>query len=288
MTETVIRASSLPSYSDCARRSAARLFKEELESAGFVFRDTPYGAGAAAGTAVHAAAAYTLKEKAKAGRLAPPDAMQDVARDTVVEQSKAGIAFDKTSPDRDTLVAQTTRMAAIYQQNIAPRVQPIAVEERLIADTPFPGLVLSGQSDVLAREVDQLRDIKTGVRRGAYGAQVGAYSLLSRTYGVDVQKLCEDFIKRHTLKKPQIAPESYIHDLSNSETDALAVLRRIYLDLQAYRNGVAELGIAPGDPSCFAANPSSVLCGDKYCPAHGCKGTTAWCRSWTTKETEDE
>jgi hypothetical protein len=265
---TFVRASALSGYPDCPRRGAARLFKPEILAAGFTLNETPRGIGATIGTAVHAGAALTLKEKMGHGSLAPISTVTDCAIESYREGAAEGILFDRETPASNVAEKQIVGMVSAYQRVIAPQIEPIIVEERLEAETDF-GLILTGQSDVLAREPGKLRDLKTGKKRGNHRAQLGAYSLLSKSNGLDVNLACEDFVQRTTASKPQPEPVTYPHDLASAETAAISVLRHIAGDIKVFREGDREHGVLPGDPWAFAANPSSMLCSAKFCPAYG-------------------
>ncbi|CAO3439801.1 hypothetical protein [Azospirillum argentinense] len=60
------------------------------------------------------------------------------------------------------------------------------------------------------------------------------------------------------------------------------MIRHIQTDLKIWREGDPVQGIEPGDPWAFAANPSSKLCSDRFCPAWG----TAFCREHQTDDKE--
>lgn len=265
---TVVRASALTGWPDCERRGAARLFGAEIAAAGFTLRQTSNNIGATMGTAVHSGAAYTLRQKVENGNLAPLDAVTDCAIESYREQVAEGVMFDRETPASNAAEKQIIGMVGAYQRSIAPDIEPVIVEERLEADTGF-GLILSGQSDVLAREPGRLRDLKTGKRAGLHTPQLGAYSLLSRAHGLDVQEVCIDFIQRVPLTKPQPDPVTTHYDIAAAESAAVAVLRHIANGIETFREGQPERGILAGDPWAFTANPNSMLCGDKWCPAWG-------------------
>lgn len=275
----LVRASSLPGYADCPRRAATRLFRRDILAAGYTLNETPRGIGATIGTSVHAAAALTLTDKARTGAPAALSAVTDCAVETYRETAREGVTFDKETPASPEAERQVVAMATAYQRTLAIEIEPLAVEERLEAETPF-GIVLTGQSDVLAREPGRLRDLKTGKKRGSYKPQFGAYSLLSKAHGFDVTGVSEDFLQRVSAKRPQPDPVSFDHDLAAAETAALSVLRHIAMDIRVFRDGEPERGVLPGDPWAFSANPSSILCSPKFCPAHG----TQWCREWMEKD----
>lgn len=235
---------------------------------GHDLRETPRGIGATIGTAVHAGAALTLTEKMQGRAAAPLSAATDCAVKSYRAGAEEGVLFDKETPHSNAAEKQIVAMVGEYQRSVAPAVEPITVEERLEADTGF-GLILSGQSDVLAREPGRLRDLKTGKRPSTHAPQIGAYSLLSKSHGLDVNEACVDFIQRAPLTKPQPQTVTTPYQLDQAETAAVNVLRHIAGDLKVFREGDEVLGILPGDPWSFAANPSSILCSAKFCSAHG-------------------
>ena len=165
MTEpTVIRASALSGYPDCPRRTAARLFRDEIEDAGFRLRRTPRGIGAAIGTAVHEAARTTLGNVARGRRLPAASVAQECAAAALGDELGRGeVIFDIMTRSRREAFGQVTRMTGAFHRVIAPQVRPILVEEQLEA-TIGPGLVLSGQPDTVAREPGRIRDLKSGAR----------------------------------------------------------------------------------------------------------------------------
>jgi hypothetical protein len=266
--QTLVRCSALSSYPDCPRRGAARLFQDEIEAAGYALRRTGSGIGASIGTSVHAGAAMTLTEKMLTGRLAPLDAVTDCAVEAFRTETAAGVAYDAETTSAHDAEQQIVKMVRAYQAVIAPAIEPITVEEQLEAETDF-GIILTGKSDLLARDDGGLRDLKTGKRQSHHRPQIGGYSLLIQANGLPVTSAHVDFIQRVPVKKPQPEPVTDDYDLAGSEKAALSVLRHIAADIDAFRNGSEELGIEPGDAWAFTANPSSMLCSDKYCAAYG-------------------
>jgi hypothetical protein len=270
---TIIRVSALSGYPDCERRGATRLFWREITAAGFKLRRTMRGIGAAVGNAVHRAAAVTLDEKARSGRLPPVTVATDIARDWLREELAAGeVRFDTpqgATHNRQEAELQTLGMTRGYHGIIAPTVEPIIVEERLEAEIE-PGLILSGQPDVVAREPNAVRDLKTGARApSSFAPQLGGYSLLSRSHHLDIERASIDFIQRARVNKPQPDPVSKMVSVVTAETAASNILRHIAGDISTFRNGDPARRILPGDPWAFTANPSSILCSPKYCPAFG-------------------
>ena len=281
----VIRASSLTGYMDCARRAATTMFRKEIEAAGYKLFRLPNGIGAAIGTGVHAGAAISLQEKAKAGSLPPLSVATDAAMDSLKERAAEGVTYETkgTAQHFGHAEQHVLRMTEAYHRVIAPTVEPIIVETRLEAEVA-PGIILSGQADVVAREPGKPRDLKTTTKAGkTHNPQIGAYSLLARTAGIDVTGAAIDEISRVSLKNPQPDPISTDYDIALVENAANRVLGHIMDDLKVFREGNPEQRILPGDAWAFPANPGSMLCGPKYCAAHG----SDWCREHSkTQESE--
>ena len=266
---TVIRCSALTGYPDCNRRGAARLFWREIAAMGFRLRTTPRGIGAAIGSAVHRAAEVILREKAESGSLPPLTVAADCAAETLLESLRQGVAYDQTTANQVAGEVQVVGMARAYHRHIAPAVEPIIVEERLEAEV-LPGVILSGQPDVVAREPHRVRDLKTSTRSGgSHAPQIGGYSLLARSNGFDIAEAAVDSIRRVAIGKAQPDPESKPVAVGQAETAASNILRHIAADLDTFRNGDAVRRILPGDPWAFQANPQSILCSPKYCSAFG-------------------
>lgn len=279
--ELRIRCSSLSNFVDCERRSAARMFTVEIEAAGHRLHSLPRGIGASIGTSVHAGVAYTLTEKATDGHLSPDSAMTDAAVHEFREIARQGIDYDKETSTANMAERQVTRMALAYQTTIAPTVEPILVEQRFEVDTGI-GFILSGQSDLIAREPKTLRDLKSGKRRGHHKAQIGAYSLISRAHGHEIEHAKEDFVARTPLTKPQATPLTFTYDLAVSENAAWSILKRIKVALEGFRNGSEDGHLLAGDPWHFTANPASMLCSRRFCSAYG----TSWCHEWRSNESD--
>lgn len=264
----IVRASSLTTYPDCSRRGAAKMFPELIKAMGFELRQAGRSIQAAIGSSVHAAGAGILTEKAASGTLPPVSVALDRAIGALHEEMALGIdIYDKsTAPNASAAEQQTRRMTAVYHRDLAPTIQPIIVEQRLEAQVT-PLIVLSGQEDVIAREPDRVRDLKTG-KRSNHSPQLGSYCLLGRTHGHPVSGAAVDFIARVALSQPQPAAETRDYDLAAVENAAVHVLRHIEDDLSTFLDGDRKRRIEPGDPWSFPANPNSMLCSDRWCPAH--------------------
>lgn len=263
--DIVLRASSLPSYADCPRRTAAKLLWEELKALGYDLRETAQGIGAALGSSTHEAASYSLNSKINDGSLGNTSHAMDLAFEAFHEiQKTEGIVYDSTTPTYDRAELQLKTLVHTYRLKVAPGIAPVEVEVRLEANIG-DGFILSGKFDV--RELEAIRDLKTGAASRAHISQYGGYVLLCRVHQRPVDKIIEDYLPRK--KEPE--PEFYHYDAEAAVNAARAILKRMKDDVAAFR--------ASGEPTSFIANPQSMLCSDRFCPVWG----TAFCREHKNK-----
>lgn len=270
MQQTIIRASTLSGYADCPRRTAAKVFKREVEDAGYALRDTPANIGAVVGTSMHAGAAASLNHKMRFGGIGSAADAQQIALETFSEEmKKEETIWDKTTPDNNTAQQQILSLLGALRATILPVITPLEVEKRLRA-TVSENIVLSGQVDVNVE--DGITDWKSGTTRRSNGPQYGAYLLLARSNNMpNAHKATEYYVPRVSPKKEQPAPEVHAYNQVTAEQSAVSVLKHIERDLLDFR--------ATGDRNTFLSNPSSVLCSDKYCPAWG----SNFCKDHKTK-----
>lgn len=269
--KTVIRPSATTSWLDCARRAATTLFRADIRGAGFELRGLNRNVGAAVGSSVHKAAHYTLEQKITTGEIGTDKDAIDLGCETFRTEIAEGVMWDDATRSLNEADRQIERMAKVYRYKIVPGIDPVSVEERLEAE--YKGVIISGQKDVLARSPAWLRDLKTGKGRASHIAQLGTYSLIERTNGNAVHGLKEDFIPRASIKKPQPEPETLTYDIAAAEHIAIEVLDDIIESHAEFKRRLQGTDKPP--EHAFLPNPSSILCSEKYCPAHG----TRFCRA---------
>ena len=267
--QTVIRASSLPSYADCALRWAATTMRAEIHSHGWKLRDVPRSIGATNGTAVHKAAAVSLTNKMTKGDAGAVEEAEAAGMEELDKQlDETETLWDSTTKDRNEAQKQVARQTLLYHATVVPQIQPIAVEEHLKA-TIAPGYQLSGHIDV-SEELD-LHDLKTGRNQRANAAQYGAYALLRRSNGQKARNLIEDYVRRVSKNTAQPQSERVVYEGPRAEMQAQQIIKRIVRDVHKFRETL--------DPWAFLPNPNSYLCGDKFCSAWG----TDFCQAWRPK-----
>lgn len=252
----VIRASALPGYADCARKAAVNLFRKEIEDAGFTLRKLIPGVGSVVGQAFHAAAAAFLTAARNREEPNIDDALSQ-GLDKLKVATAEGVEWDRTTPTIITAEEQVTRLIRGWQLH-ARTLYPKSIEHELQRNVG-DGFDLSGHVDDYEAS-GLVLDHKTGTKPPKPQAQLGAYSLLLRANDESPNAVAADYINR---KSGEIIRLDY--DIDECERAAVCAINHIKTDYQKFYE--------TNDPWSFQANPWSVLCGAKYCPAHG----TAFC-----------
>ncbi len=256
-----IRASSLSNYADCPRRTAAKTLKEELEEAGYKLNTTPNSIGAIVGTAMHAGIAHSLSEKIKTGILGTIKDAEEMSLSNLSEgltKDDAEVLLDSITKDVNEAQKQTLGVLRSAHQYILPTIEPKEVERRLEANLSAT-TILTGQIDVIIP--NGIIDWKSGTRRRPNGPQYGAYLLLSRTHGIEVEDAMEYYIPRVKSDKTSKEPELHKYTGSIVENQAIAIATRFEKDVLEFRETKSRFA--------FMANPNSMLCSPKYCSAFG-------------------
>lgn len=270
--DRTIRPSSTPGFADCFRRQFARSYAGVVAWAGYELRPLPGHIGAAVGTATHTAVAETLAPKVTTGELGSEKVAMDAAVAKFDETVADGVVWDECTSKTDTAYKQIGRMTSSYRAHLAPIVEPVAVELRERADVGG-GWSVSGQLDLLTQSPGMLRDLKTGRMRRANYLQYGTYRLLFRSHRYDVNKLTEDFVARASLSKEQPAPISVAVPAEAASQDAWSIIE----DIKRRAERFVDLGQSGERPphTVLPANPNSMLCHERFCPAWG----TSFCRA---------
>jgi hypothetical protein len=253
----VIRPSSLPSWPDCQRRTAARTAGPLVREMGFELRQLPQRAGPAVGTATHAAVAHTMQAKIDTGASANQVETEQAGLQALDETTANGVEWDGVTPNFNTAQKQVLRHYRVYRLHLEDGIMPRSVERRIEKVTKR-GNTLSGQPD---QTDDGVHDLKTGVARRVNIAQYGAYSMLLRADGEDPQHITEDYIRRVAIDKEQPVPEQVPYNVVLAERVAAAIITDIERAFEIFER--------EGDNMIFTANPGSMLCSDRWCVAYG-------------------
>jgi len=263
-----IRASMLPAYNDCPRRTVCRYFRKEIEAAGYLLNRQPPNISLFVGTATHEVIETYLNAKIDHTNFNIEDALH-IASIFLEKQVKDGVAWDDATKSLEQAIAQIDIMASAYIYYIGEHITPLATEIRMTADiNPF--WQISGQIDVLAKTENKdnavtIRDLKTGKMAHSYYPQLGAYSLLYKSnppenYPKNITDIFVDFMKKPTPKKQEMYAETIHYDINACEINAYAIIQRIISDVDKF--------LETKDYNAFPENIMSMLCSETYCDAY--------------------
>jgi hypothetical protein len=258
-TQTIeIHASTLPSYADCPRRSAAKAFGRLVTDAGYEFRKSPAGIGAAVGTAVHAAADHIMQEKIKTDVLGDIVNAIEIGVEGFKKEISDGVVWDTTTENQNSAEKQIIRLLGSFYSEVAPLIKPKSTEinyRAAIAD----GFELTGRIDL--EDLDEsVHDWKTGSILKPYHGQMGTYSLLKKSVSLIPKELVIHYLPRVSIKKNYPGAQRIPYDRALCERAAWSILQIIIRDIKNFQR--------TQNPWSFAANPMSMLCSEKFCPAY--------------------
>lgn len=253
----IIRSSMLPSYADCARRTVAKQWPLMLAEMGYEVRTLLPSAGAAVGTAAHAGL-EGLRRQAWAGQALDLVSAMGPAIEKLKEELAPGAEWDATTPNLLAAEVQVRRLAQAMIPVLRTQ-RPAAIELALSANLP-QGWELSGHIDFLGEE-GTVEDFKTGAVRRPYQTQLGAYAILAEAHEYRVTGVAIAWARRARADRPQPPPEVQKYDLGVAKSEAWATIKKIQAQVSEFK--------ASEDSAALPANPMSMMCSPKYCPAYG-------------------
>jgi hypothetical protein len=254
-----IRASMLPAYTDCPRRAAAKQWKQIIIDMGFVLRETPLSIGGAVGTSCHEASKCMVQCKMQGERHDRNDVI-DAALSSLHTETAGGVSMDETTGTMNDAEKQVLFLSSAFESDVLPLVNAVELEYRSTARISEDA-ELSGRFDL--EDADEtIDDWKYGSKLRYYGSQLGGYSILRKSrMGKSPKRLSIYHLPRFPVKKTYPGTSRYFYEVEACERAAYYTTMRIKADIERF--------IKTSNPWCFPANPMSVLCSDKYCPARG-------------------
>ena len=253
-----IRASDLPSYSDCNRRGFYRMFRKDIEQIGYVTDpDFRKNVGAAIGTGAHFGVGKKLmaRQMFMGDKLSNDDAISiGITRYRTVAEE--GLTFDDTTHNSNRAEHQIGRIMTAHFYYVLPYTTPLHVEEEFKAK--YKDVIVVGHPDLV--EATGIRDLKSGKNKSVCQSQLGVYSLMAKLKGVKVQNLIQDWIPRKkNMDNPKYTEIRY--NVEASENFAKQIIAGIKSQYEKFID-TEESGLIP-------ANPMSILCSKKFCPVYG-------------------
>lgn len=249
-----IRASMLPSYPDCPRRSAAKQWPEIVASIGITLRELPPSIGATVGTASHVGAIGMVNGESE---------LYERSIENLRTNSANGILYDTVTANLNDAEKQISVMLDAFGKQVLPSITDVIGTEIAREASAF-GFSITGHSDL--ETITSIDDLKFGARCRPYHGQIGQYSLTRNANGVQPAKLSRLIWGPRTSVKKTFPGFTFIdYDIRQCEKIAWATIQHIKMHVEAFEK--------TGNQMSFPANPMSMMCTDKYCPAWG----TRWC-----------
>lgn len=254
----VIRASSWPDLFDCPSRWYAKNIQGlRLPSSG----------AAALGTAVHAGTG--LFDSAKAQGEAPSmEAAIDASVDAVRNPQQEVAWDDDLPPGKAIDIAATLTQG--YIATVGAHRTYAAVEvpcDALEIETQHGPVTITGTTDRVRREADGslgITDLKTG------GQAVGADGR-AVTKGHHLQLGIYQIMAEQALQAPMTAPAEIVGLKTKGKaavgTGTIEDVKTPLIGDELHP-GLIEMAAQMLKTGLFPPNPKSLLCSEKYCPAH--------------------
>lgn len=227
----------------------------------------PPGISARRGSSVHQAAEVNHGHKLHSDDDLPLDVLHDAARDEYMRLVKDEGVFipKKDAAQKEKLLNDglnaAIKLTTLYHEEVAPRIKPALVEERIMLDVGLP-LILSGAIDCYT--VDKwLPDLKTSDQSKTLNfadssVQLTFYAMLIHHYtGTWPAKLSYEVLVNNSSPKVQSL------ETTRSPVDFAALLIRIEVICQQIFSGIF--------PPC---DPGAWICSPKWCGFYeSCKYT---------------
>ncbi|MDW7774581.1 MAG: hypothetical protein SCH71_16995 [Desulfobulbaceae bacterium] len=252
-----INQTLLNSWGMCGERVRRRWIENEV---------IPPGIAAKIGTGVHKGAEINHLAKMQTGKDEPLDVVTDAARDGYIESLESGVFFSHEElPRARTVIAEgvdtVVSFAKLYHSEMAPRIQPALVEEKILMEVDDLPIPFSGIVDVYTTD-KILPDIKTA---GKSWSQADADSKLQPTLYRELIKFktgeypdkitFELFIKTKT-------PKHALLETTRTREDFICLKRRASLMIQSINAGI----FPPAEPGHWCCSPR--WCGYFYTCKH--------------------
>ena len=232
----------------------------------------PAGPAAHLGTAAHKSAQTNLQHKLDTGEPIPAEEAMDIGRDAFSAAWESGVLLGDEEAKRPKEVRGShmdvaASLSLLHHVDVAPGVEPLAVEDRWVLVMPDSPIDLAGQID--ARTATAIHDIKTKHQKqqphAVQSLQMAMYSLAhKKLYGSLPQECRLDVLIKTKTPKAQIIvakpTDQWIQPLYHRIENLLALIAAVKAGHQAF---------TPCDPE------HAWQCTKRYC------GYATTCKYWS-------
>ena len=247
---------------DCDRRLAAKQWPKLLEKHGFELTKRANNIGAALGRAAHRVFAAQLRLKRDAG--VHSDYLAGVGDSMALfdqEVKDEGIEVDQTTPSRDDAVSQIAAMAKEFNGGYLPYATPQLIEEELAIWKDRDRQVMLTTTPDHCSTAGDVDDFKTGAREPVAPYQLGQQAIILAEHGYKAKRVSTIWIPRPGNK--DLMRRSW--PLKEAKEAAESRVEHLVASFREYEK--------ERSPLAFDANPQSMTCDKRFCPAFA----TAFC-----------
>lgn len=224
---------------------------------GFTLNYLPPSIGAAVGTGCHEAAKIMVGHKIDGTKHNKNDAI-DSAISSMQAETCEGVNLDQTTTSITDAEKQIRLLVTAFENDVLPVIHPVEIETQCEA-TVSEDVSFSGRFDIL-QENDEIDDWKFG-RLSYYGSQLGGYSILKKSKTEkSVKQVSIYHLPRTPINKVYPGTRRHVYDLASCEKAAYYTIQKIKSEVTRF--------IDTQNPWVFSANPMSMMCSAKYCPAY--------------------
>lgn len=216
------------------------------------------------GTVVHTVAHRALYQKWKRRALPTATEARDLAADEFEACLRQGVSFEPDDLAMGAARAQghakdfAVGLSAYHVSRIAPLIQPVAVEQRIVVKPQDADITIVGKLDLIEQHPGGrwVRDLKTSEKSPAKTAaeksqQLTMYSLLEwANKGAMPERLALDYAVRTPKGQEKHVPLFTTRSLDDVGT----LVNRINTAVEAVKKGIF-----------VPANPDSWKCDPRYC-----------------------
>lgn len=224
----------------------------------------PPAAAMIAGTAVDKAANADLTSKMVLGELEPEEKLLSIARDTVHEEwGKEGVQLSKEEREvgekiiKGMVVDKAVALASLHHVQVAPVIEPIAVQRRFrvpLDDFPFD---LVGVIDV--QEAAAVRDLKTAGKSPSKDAAENSDQLTF--YGLGVSAL-------DGAAPEKLVLDTLVYTPAGNTSIVTLETKRSNADYQVQMNRIERAAEVIEAGHFMPARPDDWWCSEKWCGYH--------------------
>jgi hypothetical protein len=213
---------------------------------------SPPGVAAVIGKGTHHSVEKNLVRKMNWGVLMDREEVQQAAADGLRRawEHEPPIVTDK-DPDRGEATDMAVSLAELHHDAVAPKIEPIALEQAFLIEVPEMPYNLMGVVDI--ETPTHVRDTKTKGKKPSpaevsRSPQLALYHLRSTLAGAPGKKVALDYLVK--TKERQY----FVHESAPDEIDHGVFLKRMEAAVASIRAGIFK-----------PTSPSGWACSERFC-----------------------